>query len=123
MFKTFEYKGYDKKDTSRTAQMIENPYKVFSASKHSQAVKPMTVVEYTDLLGNKHRIRCANKTKMKEAMAFLSILKAETAKVKTILSEYPVKMGRIEKRFLSELKSELKPMGFSSEFIMKLAGY
>jgi hypothetical protein len=123
MFKTSEFKDFSKSNPSRLAQMIENPYKVFSASKHSQAVKPMTVVEFTDIMGKKHVIKCANKTKMKEAMAFLSILKAETAKVKTILSEYPVKMGRIEKRFLSELKSELKPMGFSNQFINQLAGY
>jgi hypothetical protein len=83
----------------------------------------MTVVEFTDILGKKHIIKCANKTKMKEAMAFLSILKADTATLKNILSEYPISMGRIPKKFMSELRSELKPLGFSNEFINKVAGY
>lgn len=120
---TAEFKDFSKSNPSRLAQMIENPYRNFSASKHSQAVKPMTVVEFTDILGKKHIIKCANKTKMKEAMAFLSIFKSEMATLKGILSEYPISMGRIPKKFMKELRSELKPYGFSNEFINKVAGY
>ena len=83
----------------------------------------MTVVEFTDILGKKHVIKCANKTKMKEAMAFLSIFKSEMATLKQIISEYPISYGRIPKRFMKELRNELKPLGFSNEFINKVAGY
>jgi aspartate carbamoyltransferase regulatory subunit len=120
MFKTSEFKGYSKKDESRTAQMIENPFKNFAASKMSNSVKPMTVVEFTDLFGTKHVIKCSNKTKMKEAMAFLSLLKAETAKVKAICNKYKVN-GKIKVSQLPKFRAELKAMGFGTEFITKLA--
>lgn len=120
---TAEFKDFSKSNPSRLAQMIENPFRNFSATKLSNSVKPMTVVEFTDILGKKHVIKCANKTKMKEAMAFLSILKQDTATLKGILSEYPVSYGRIPKKFMKELRNELKPLGFSNEFINKVAGY
>jgi len=104
-------------------QLIENPYKNFSASKMSNSVKPLTVVEYTDLMGKVHRIKCANRTQMKEAMLFLSIFKKEAASIKGIISEYPISFGRIPKRFMKELRSELKEFGLSLQFINKLAGY
>ncbi len=123
MYKTSEFRDFSKSSPSRLAQMIENPFKNFSATKLSNSVKPMTVVEFTDFLGKKYVIKCANKTKMKEAMAFLSIFKQETTTLKNILSEYPISMGRIPKKFMKELRSELKPLGFSNEFINKVAGY
>lgn len=123
MYKTSEFRDFSKSNPSRLAQMIENPFKVFSATKISNSVKPMTVVEFTDILGKKHVIKCANKTKMKEAMAFLSILKRDTATLKQIISEYPISFGRIPKKFMKEFRNELKPLGFSSEFINKVAGY
>lgn len=123
MFKTSEFRDFSKNNPSRLAQMIENPFRNFSATKLSNSVKPMTVVEFTDILGKKHVIKCANKTKMKEAMAFLSILKQDTATLKQIISEYPVSYGRIPKKFMREFRSELKPLGFSNEFINKVAGY
>ncbi len=123
MYKTSEFKDFSKSTPSRLAQMIENPFRNFSASKISNSVKPMTVVEFTDILGKKHVIKCSNKTKMKEAMAFLSIFKSEMATLKSILSEYPVSYGRIPKKFMKELRTELKPYGFSNEFINKVAGY
>jgi hypothetical protein len=120
---TAEFKDFSKSNPSRLAQMIENPFRNFSATKLSNSVKPMTVVQFTDILGKKHIIKCANKTKMKEAMAFLSILKQDTATLKQIISEYPISYGRIPKKFMKEFRSELKPMGFSNEFINKVAGY
>ena len=60
---------------------------------------------------------------MREAQLFLSIFKSEMATLKSILSEYPVSYGRIPKKFMKELRSELKPFGFSNEFINKVAGY
>lgn len=118
-----EFKDFSKSNPSRLAQMIENPFRNFSATKLSNSVKPMTVVEFTDILGKKHVIKCANKTKMKEAMAFLSILKQDTATLKQIISEYPISYGRIPKKFMKEFRNELKPLGFSNEFINKVAGY
>ena len=123
MFKTSEFRDFSKSNPSRLAQMIENPFRNFSATKLSNSVKPMTVVEFTDILGKKHIIKCANKTKMKEAMAFLSILKQDTATLKQIISEYPISYGRIPKKFMREFRNELKPLGFSNEFINKVAGY
>lgn len=118
-----EFKDFSKSNPSRLAQMIENPFRNFSASKHSQAVKPMTVVEYKDFFGKVYRIPVRNKTQMREAQLFLSIFKSEMATLKGILSEYPVSYGRIPKKFMKELRNELKPLGFSNEFINKAAGY
>jgi len=111
------------KSSNRLGNLIENPYKVFAASKMSNSVKPLSVVEFTDIFGKKHIIKCANKSKIKEAMVFLSMFKQETNTLKNILSEYPISMGRIPKKFMKELRSELKPFGFSNEFINKVAGY
>jgi hypothetical protein len=111
------------KSSNRLGNLIENPFKNFSASKMSNSVKPLSVVEFTDIFGKKHIIKCANKTKIKEAMVFLSMFKEETNTLKNILSEYPISMGRIPKKFMKELRSELKPLGFSNEFINKVAGY
>jgi hypothetical protein len=123
MYKTSEFKDFSKSAPSRLAQMIDNPFRNFSASKMSQAVKPMTVVEYTDLLGKLHRIPVRNRTEMKKAQLFLSILKAETAKVKDIIAQYPMKYGQVPKRFMAELRAELKAIGFDSKMANRLAGY
>ena len=123
MYKPLEFQEYRKSNVSRLAQMIENPFKNFSATKWSNSVKPMSIVSFTDIFGKTHSIKCSNNTKVKEAMAFFSVLKSDTATLKNIISEYPVSYGRIPKRFLKELRMELKPMGFSNEFITKVAGY
>ena len=123
MYKPLEFKEYQKSNVSRLAQMIENPYKNFAASKIKKGSKTACIVEYTDLLGKKHIIVCNNKPQMKEAQSFLSIFKSESAKVKSILAEYPISLGRIPKKYMSELRSELTQMGFTYSFINKLAGY
>jgi len=120
---SLEFRESVKTGGNRLGQLIENPYKNFSASKMSNSVKPLTVVEYTDLMGKVHRIKCANRTQIKEAMLFLSIFKKEAASIKGIISEYPISFGRIPKRFMKELRSELKEFGLSLQFINKLAGY
>ena len=106
-----------------TARNEKPVYINFSATKLSNAVKPNTIVEFTDLLGKVHRIKCSNRKQMIEAQSFLGIFKTEAVKVKNILAEYPIVMGRIPKRFMSELRNELTPLGFSYSFINKLAGY
>lgn len=118
-----EFRETVKTGGNRLSQLIDNPFRQFAASKMSQAVKPMTIVEYTDLLGTVHRIPVRNRTQMREVQLYLSIFKAEAATVKSIISEYPMTYGRVPKRFLSELKRELKAVGVDSKFAMKLAGY
>jgi len=118
-----EFKESIKTGGNRLGQLIENPFKNFAASKMSLGRKTMCVVEYTDLMNKTHRIVCNNRKQMMEAQTFLSIFKKESATIKGIISEYPVVMGRIPKRFLTELRSELKEYGLSYSFINRLAGY
>jgi hypothetical protein len=118
-----EFKESVKTGGNRLGQLIENPFRNFAASKMSNGRKTMCIVEYTDLLGNVHRIKCSNRKQMTEAQLFLSIFKKEAASIKNILSEYPISYGRIPKRFMSELRSELVEFGLTYKFINKLAGY
>jgi hypothetical protein len=120
---SIEFKESVKTGGNRLGQLIENPFKNFAASKMSLGRKTMCVVEYTDLMNKTHRIVCNNRKQMMEAQTFLSIFKKESATIKGIISEYPVVMGRIPKRFLTELRSELKNYGLSYSFINRLAGY
>ena len=120
---SIEFKESVKTGGNRLGQLIENPFRNFAASKMSIGKKTMCVVEYTDLMNKTHRIVCNNRKQMLEAQTFLSIFKKESATIKGIISEYPVVMGRIPKRFLTELRSELKNYGLSYSFIYRLAGY
>ena len=123
MYKTKEFKDFSKNAPSRLAQMIDNPFRNFAASKMSQAVKPMTIVEYTDLLGRQHRIPVRNKKQMREVQAYLAIFKQESATVKSIIADYPMSYGRVPKRFMAQLKRELKAVGIDSKLAERLAGY
>lgn len=118
-----EFKESVKTGGNRLSNLIENPYKVFAASKMSMGRKTMCIVEFTDLFGKKHMIKCSNRKQMLDAQSFLGMFKSESSKVKNILAEYPISFGRIPKRFMSELRNELKQFGFSYSFINKLAGY
>ena len=118
-----EFKESIKTGSGRLVSIMENPFKNFAASKMSLGKKTQCIVEYTDLMGRKHIIVCNNRTQMKDAQSFLSIFKSESAKVKSILAEYPIELGRIPLKFMKELRADLKTMGFSYQFINKLAGY
>ena len=118
-----EFKESIKTGGNRLGQLIENPYKVFAASKMSMGKKTQCIVEFIDLFGKKHIIKCSNRKQMLEAQSFLGMFKSESSKVKNILAEYPISFGRIPKRYMSELRSELKQFGFTYQFINKLAGY
>jgi hypothetical protein len=120
---TIEFKESVKNGSNRLGNLMENPYKVFAASKMSLGKKTMCVVEFTDLFGKKHMIKCSNRKQMLEAQSFLGMFKSESLKVKNILAEYPITLGRIPKKYMSELRSELKQFGFTYSFINKLAGY
>lgn len=121
----FEYKDYLKTGTTRLGSLIDNPVRQFAASKMSSAVKPLTVVEYTDIFGKLHRIPVRNRTEMREAQVFLSIFKKECATLKSIVSEYPIEMGRVPKRFMSEFRKDIKSLypKCGNGLINKLAGH
>ena len=99
----------------------ENPFRQFSASKMSENPRFNASVEYTDFLGNVHRIQCKTRKAFNEAREFLSLFKSETTAINNILSEYPVKMGKFPKKFHSEIKNELSAAGFGSvsNFLIK----
>lgn len=104
--------GYKKHNTN------ERPiYLTFAASKMSNSVKPNTVVEFTDFMGRVHKVAVRNRTEMQKAMAFFAVLKKESARINEILADYPVRMGRIEKRFIPQVKRELKAIGLSTKAI------
>ena len=123
MSKIIEFKNWANYGGSRLGELIENPYIHFAGRKMSIGKKTACVVEYVDMFNRKHIIVCNNRSQMLEAQSFLSIFKSESAKVKNILAEYPISFGRIPKKYMSELRSELTTMGFSYKFINKLAGY
>jgi hypothetical protein len=99
----------------------ENPFKSFSASKMSENQRFNVSVEYTDFLGNTHRIVCKTRKAFNEAREFLSLFKAESASINRILAEYPVVMGKFPKKFHKEIKSDLVANGFGTivKFILK----
>jgi len=105
--------GFKKHNTNNERPIYIN----FAASKMSNAVKPNTVVEFTDFMGRKHKVACRHNGDMKKAMTFFATLKREATTINQILAEYPVKMGRIEKRFIPQVKRELKAIGLSAKAI------
>ena len=92
-------------------------YLTFAASKMSNAVKPNTVVEFTDFMGRKHKVACRHNGDMKKAMAFFATLKREATNINQIIASYPMSYGRIPKKFLSEVKKDLKALGLSAKAI------
>ena len=107
-------------------QMIKNYnmntiYNNFAASKMSNNPKFSVMVEFTDFMGNQHRIVCNNRRKLAEANEFLKMFKTESVAINKILSEYPVVMGKFPKKYHSEIKRELAAAGFStvSNFLIK----
>ena len=89
----------------------------FAASKMSNAVKPNTVVEFTDFMGRKHKVACRHNGDMKKAMAFFAVLKKESTRINEIIGSFPMSYGRIPKKFIAECKSDLKAIGLSAKAI------
>jgi len=105
-------------ETAYNTSRNEKPqYKNFAASKMSQSVKPNSIVEFTDFMGRKHIVAVRNNTELKKQMKFFAELKKESATIKQIISEYPIKLGQIEKRFVAECKRELKAFGLTKRAI------
>ena len=92
-------------------------YLTFAASKMSNAVKPNTVVEFTDFMGRKHKVACRHNGDMKKAMAFFAVLKKESARINEIIASFPMSYGRIPKKFIAEAKRDLKSIGLSAKAI------
>ena len=72
------------------------------------------MVEFTDFMGNQHRIVCNNRKKLAEANEFLKMFKTESTKINKILGEYPVVMGQFPKKYHKQMKLELTSAGFGS---------
>ena len=89
-------------------------YNNFAASKMSNNPRFEVVVSFKDFLGNQHNIVCRNRKKLAEANQFLKMFKSETVRINSILSEYPVVLGKFPKKYHSEIKRELATAGFST---------
>jgi len=89
-------------------------YNNFAASKMSNNPRFEVVVSFRDFLGKEHRIVCKNRKKLAEANQFLKMFKTESVKINSILSEYPVVMGKFPTKYHSEIRRELATAGFSS---------
>ena len=98
-------------------------YLRFAASKISDSVKPMTVVEFTDLLGRKHRIPVRNKRQMREAQEFLSMFKKEVAEVNAIVNEYNWSYGRVAEADVLDCMNELLAYGLTENVISRIIGW
>lgn len=109
--------GYKKHNSSERTVYLN-----FAPSKLSDRVKPNTIVEFTDFRGQTHKVAVRNNTEMRKAMAFFSVLKAESAKINQILADYPVRFGKIEKKFIPQVKRELKAIGLSTKAIKVVLG-
>ena len=96
-------------------------YNNFAASKMSNNPKFEVVVTFKDFLGKTHNIVCRNRKKLAEANQFLKMFKTESVKINSILSEYPVVMGKFPTKYHAEIKRELAVAGFGSvsNFLIK----
>ena len=116
MFKTNELNQKNQMFWS-TARNEKPVYKQFAASKMSQAVKPNSIVEFTSFLGETYKVPCRNNTEIKKAMAFFAMMKRESAVIRSILNEYPIVMGKIPKKFIPQLRKDLKALKLSNKAI------
>jgi hypothetical protein len=98
-----------------TARNERPVYVNFSATKMSNSVKPNSIVYFKDFMGRQHKVVCRNKPEIKKACEFFSMLKAESAQITRIISDYPMSYGQVSKKFIPSVKRELKAMGLSSK--------
>jgi len=92
-------------NTSRNERPI---YRNFASSKMSNSVKPQSIVEFKDFMGRTHKVAVRNNTELKKQMKFFGMLKRESTTIKQIIAQYPIKLGKVEKRFIADCKRELK---------------
>jgi hypothetical protein len=73
-------------------------------------------------MGRTFKVPCRNNTEMKKAMAFFAELKKESAMINLIISQYPVKMGKIEKKYLPMVRKDLRELKLSKKAIDFILG-
>jgi hypothetical protein len=76
------------------------------------------VVTYTDILGTRHNIACRTRNQIKQANAFLSMFKRESATIKALAAQYNVKNGKFQN--VSRLISDIVMVGFSRDAAKKI---
>ena len=89
----------------------------FAATRMSNAVKPNTLVQFTDFRGRKFSVPVKNRPEMLRTMAFFAELKKESLAISQVLSEYPVSYGKIPVKFHPEIKKQLKALKLSKQAI------
>jgi len=106
------------KDVAYNTARNERPvYINMAATKMSNSVNPNSIVIFKDFMGRTHKVVCRNKPEIKKACEFFSMLKKESAQITRIISQYPMSYGQVTKKFIPEVKRELKGMGLSSKQI------
>jgi hypothetical protein len=100
-----------------TARNERPVYINMAASKMSNSVNPNSIVIFKDFMGRTHKVVCRNKPEIKKACEFFSMLKKESAQITRIISQYPMSYGQVTKKFIPEVKRELKGLGLSSKQI------
>ena len=106
-------------NTSRNERPI---YRNFASSKMSNSVKPQSMVEFTDFMGRKHIVSVRNNTELKKQMKFFGMLKKESSTINQIIGQYPMSFGKVEKKFLKQLKNDLKQFGLNKRAIEIVLG-
>ena len=105
-----------------TSRNEKPQYRNFAGSKFNIPTKPNSIVEFKDFMGRTHKVSCKNNTEVKKQMKFFAELKKESLTINQIISSYPMKMGKIEKKFLSEVKKDLKSIGLNKRMIEIVLG-
>jgi len=103
-----------------TARNERPVYVNFSATKMSNAVKPNSIVIFKDFLGKSHKVVCRNKPEIKKACEFFSILKAESVQINRIIAQYTMSYGQVTKKFIPDVKRELKALGLGPKQIQNI---
>jgi hypothetical protein len=89
-----------------TARNEKPVYLNMAATKLSNAVKPNTIVYFTDFMGRQHKVICRNKPEMKKACEFFAMLKRESTFIKLVLADYP--LYNTNRNHATMVKRELK---------------
>jgi hypothetical protein len=101
-----------------TSRNEKPQYRNFSASKFNIPTKPNSIVEFKDFMGRIHLVQCKNNTEVKKQMKFFAELKKESLTINQIILSYPISMGKVEKKFVSQCRKELKEtLGLSKKQI------
>jgi hypothetical protein len=103
-----------------TARNERPVYINMAATKMSNAVKPNSIVIFKDFLGKSHKVVCRNKPEIKKACEFFSMLKKESAQITRIIAQYPMSYGQVSKKFIPDVKRELKALGLGPKQIQNI---